>query len=171
MRKGFYLLILNLILSFSGQAQSIFVHLTDGSTHSYPLIDIKTVTLPDNVMSLNLITGDTISWNFSVIRYYEYYQPPMSVSELGPLVEQGIQLYPNPSTGAFSIAYELTSNERVSIDLYDMKGSRVESIMDQVQQSGPHRVERNTSSLPSGVYLCRLMAGKFVYNKLIIITN
>lgn len=171
MRRSLYLLLLSLFFVFQTQAQSIFVHLSDGTTHSYPLIDVRTITLPDNVMNLNLITGDTLSWNFSVITYYEYYQPPMSVSEAGPLVDQGINVYPNPSRGPVTIAYELTSNETVSIDLYDMKGSRMETILHQEQQNGPHRVEWNSQNLHSGVYLCRLMAGKFVYNKLIIITD
>ncbi len=171
MKKRVQMLVLCLILAFSCQAQSIHVHLTDGSTQTYPLIDIRTITLPENVMSLNLITGDTVSWNFSVITYFEYFQPPMSISESGPLVDTDLKVYPNPSSGLINIEFELASEEAVSIGLYDMKGSLVGVIFQGVESAGVHRWQWNAVSAGPGVYLCKLTAGKFVYNKLILITD
>jgi hypothetical protein len=160
-----------LISVFSSHAQSILVHLTDGSTQTYPLIDVRTVTLLENEMSLNLITGDTVSWNFSVIRYYEYFQPPLSIIESGPLVDTDVRVYPNPSSGPINIEFELSSTETLSIGLYDMKGSLIESVFQGQESAGMHSKQWNAASVGSGVYICKLTAGKFVYNKLIIVTD
>ena len=47
----------------------------------------------------------------------------------------------------------------MQLDLFDLLGRRVATVLDEARAAGPHAVRLDTSRLPSGVYLARLRAG------------
>jgi|GEM_PF-1244004 len=66
---------------------------------------------------------------------------------------------PNPFSGVTEIGYSLTRAGRVIVDVFDPSGKRVAVLVDDVEQgAGSHRVSFNGSTLPAGVYLCRVIA-------------
>ena len=73
--------------------------------------------------------------------------------------------YPNPFTQATTIPYQLSESADVTLEVYDMLGRKVGTLVDKQQSSGQYEVNVNQSkvgqSLSSGVYIYRLEAGDF----------
>lgn len=70
---------------------------------------------------------------------------------------------PNPFAGTTLISYDLKSPGKVKIDIYNLTGQHVHSLIASPHKSGRHSVAWNGTaqdgkSLPSGVYLCRMQA-------------
>ncbi len=67
---------------------------------------------------------------------------------------------PNPFQGAALVSYRLPVANHVSLELYDVKGRRVRTLVDEVQPAGDHQVTIEGAGLPSGVYFYRLQSGE-----------
>jgi len=64
------------------------------------------------------------------------------------------QNYPNPFNPVTTIYYTLSDNTDISLNIYDMGGKRVKTLVDQQhQQAGHHTVQLDASDLSSGVYV------------------
>ncbi len=63
--------------------------------------------------------------------------------------------YPNPFTVSTILEYNLPQKSEVQAALYSLDGKLVSNLMQATQQAGQHRYQVNTSSLASGMYICR----------------
>ena len=75
--------------------------------------------------------------------------------------------YPNPFNPSTTILYQLPVSSSVSLEIYDVLGQKVRTLIEQVQPAGFHRVmwdSRNEggTQVAAGVYFYRLQAGDFV---------
>ena len=68
------------------------------------------------------------------------------------------QNYPNPFNPSTRISYALPTESRVKIQIFNILGEVVATIVNQVIAAGSHSVEWNASNLSSGVYLYRISA-------------
>ena len=66
------------------------------------------------------------------------------------------QNYPNPFNPSTKINYDLPTDGKVSIKLFDMSGKEVASLVNEVKTAGYHTVDFNASNLSSGVYFYRI---------------
>ena len=62
------------------------------------------------------------------------------------------QNYPNPFNPRSNITFDLTESGMVKIDVYNILGKRVSTLVDQVYSEGSHTIQFNAESLPSGIY-------------------
>ncbi len=69
------------------------------------------------------------------------------------------QNYPNPFNPTTAISYRLSADSFVVLDVVDVLGREISSIVYAEQHAGSYRVEFNAGSRPSGVYFARLQAG------------
>ncbi|MFC2150463.1 T9SS type A sorting domain-containing protein [Calditrichota bacterium] len=77
-------------------------------------------------------------------------------------------IYPNPFNSSTSVSYSLDIQTSVIVELFDFSGRSVKVVYLGNKQPGYHRSEINASSLPSGIYMMRLKAGKrALYAKMI----
>lgn len=67
--------------------------------------------------------------------------------------------YPNPFNSITTIRYELHQAADVTIEIYDLLGRKVESLLAGKQDAGQLSITWDAGDLPSGVYFCRLHAG------------
>ncbi|MBD3234817.1 MAG: T9SS type A sorting domain-containing protein, partial [candidate division Zixibacteria bacterium] len=67
-----------------------------------------------------------------------------------------IKAYPNPFNTSIGIKFELQTECRVSLDIYNILGQRVVTLLDKVSAAGKHEINWNASSYPSGVYFYKL---------------
>jgi hypothetical protein len=74
--------------------------------------------------------------------------------ELG--VEAALKVAPNPAVDALELEYDLAEDGRVSIDLYDLTGVKVRSILNADRPAGSYRMKLATRQLPAGAYLLTL---------------
>ena len=89
------------------------------------------------------------------------YQVPTS-SELAAEVPRDLTLsqnYPNPFNPSTVISYEITAQQHVRLNVYDVTGRLITVLVDQQQAPGAYQVTWDAGQLASGVYIYRLEAG------------
>jgi photosystem II stability/assembly factor-like uncharacterized protein len=72
-----------------------------------------------------------------------------------------IQNYPNPFNPITEIRYSIEKEGNVQLNIYNLLGSRVSTIVNEYKQVGNYSVQFNGSNLPSGIYFYKLEAGQF----------
>lgn len=68
--------------------------------------------------------------------------------------------YPNPFNPATRIAYDLPEPARVKLQIFDVLGRHVATLVDGRRPAGYHSVRWKPSARPSGTYLYRIEAGE-----------
>ena len=69
------------------------------------------------------------------------------------------QNYPNPFNPATTIGFELPASTDVRLDVYDMTGRQLSTLVNGVYPSGYHTVQWDAIGLPTGIYVYRLTTG------------
>jgi len=69
------------------------------------------------------------------------------------------QNYPNPFNATTVISFELKEYSNVEIEVFDITGARVTTLVDRPMAVGNHQVTWNATDIASGVYYYRLVAG------------
>jgi hypothetical protein len=69
------------------------------------------------------------------------------------------QNYPNPFNPETRIGYSLTNSERVTLDIFDIRGKYVQTLVYAYQSPGSYTVHFRADHLPAGIYYYRLSAG------------
>ncbi|MEN9839403.1 MAG: hypothetical protein RL177_882, partial [Bacteroidota bacterium] len=70
------------------------------------------------------------------------------------------QNYPNPFNPSTTITYTVPEEMRVRLDVYDILGRRVATLVDQSQNAGRYQVQFDMTRYASGVYLYRIVTGE-----------
>ncbi|MFQ5651098.1 MAG: T9SS type A sorting domain-containing protein [bacterium] len=129
-------------------------------------------------------------WNFATGTSYwdDFALTPVvltSVEELGPVTDNGrggvpggfdlAQNYPNPFNPQTTIEYKVTRAGHVIVDIYNLLGQKVRTLIDEPQTAGRYRVMWNGfddrgNTVSSGIYLYRLqIADQMVVKKMTFI--
>ncbi len=125
-----------------------FMHLSTGS----PLVDAGTdVGLPFNGNAPDLGAFET--------------DVPTSVEhgQAGDLPRSFVLLqnYPNPFNPVTVIRYQLPTATSVSLKVFDLLGREIATLVDGGETAGYHTAIFDATDCASGIYLCRLKAGRF----------
>ena len=75
------------------------------------------------------------------------------------------QNYPNPFNPVTTIHYDIGVLSKVKLEVFDVLGRRVATLVDQQHAPGTHTVTFDAANLTSGLYLYRLEAGSTVQMK------
>ncbi len=70
-----------------------------------------------------------------------------------------MQNHPNPVRSATTIRFVIKRPERVVLQVFDLNGRLVTTLLDRQINSGEHALKLETLPLPNGVYIYRLQAG------------
>lgn len=79
------------------------------------------------------------------------------------------QSYPNPFNPQTRIQYTLPLGHHVTLQVFDMLGREVQTLVDEAQAAGTHSIIFNASHLPNGTYVYRLTAGPFGETKTMVL--
>ena len=79
------------------------------------------------------------------------------------------QNYPNPFNPTTMIKYSVPERNQVTIKIYNVLGSQVATLVNEVKPAGSYEVNFNASNLSSGVYYYTISAGKFTSTKKMIL--
>ncbi|MEX0685047.1 MAG: T9SS type A sorting domain-containing protein [Balneolales bacterium] len=70
------------------------------------------------------------------------------------------QNYPNPFNPTTNISYQIPSETHVTLDVYDVLGQKVATLVNEQKNAGQYEVNFDAAKLASGTYIYRLKAGE-----------
>ncbi|MDZ7821489.1 MAG: T9SS type A sorting domain-containing protein [Candidatus Marinimicrobia bacterium] len=79
--------------------------------------------------------------------------------------------YPNPFNPRTTLEFALSAASEIVLEIYNIRGERVDVLLDEHREAGNHRIGWEPQGLPSGCYLYMFRAGnvrkmgKMVYLK------
>ncbi|MGE5365165.1 MAG: T9SS type A sorting domain-containing protein [Bacteroidota bacterium] len=71
------------------------------------------------------------------------------------------QNYPNPFNPSTKIKFSLPEKSAVSLKVFNSLGQEVSTLVNGEMEAGTHEASFNASGLPSGIYVCKISAGKY----------
>ena len=129
---------------------------------TFNLSEADPVVVYDNIVLIfDLGTpgdGSTdFTWFFDNIAYFSptHTEPETDVPARMALYQN----YPNPFNPSTNFRYELPEAAEVRLNVYDLTGRLVATLVDGQQAAGTHEVRFDASHLSSGIYLYRLQSG------------
>ena len=128
----------------------------------------------DGVYEFDLVvsTNDASKATITVPVQYEVSDAP--TSSIVETVSDDFRLnqnYPNPFNPSTTITYVIPEQSDVRLDVININGQRVATLVDESQHAGEHRVSFDASGLASGVYLYRLQAGSFTKTERMVLVK
>jgi len=139
-------------------------------------VTVTIQTLYPFIRDINLTNG--IEYWYHVTAIYSigesdptYWVPAMPVSDsdevITPITTELYGNYPNPFNPETVIRFGLAREDRVSIDVFSVKGQLVKTLVSGVYGAGEHKVVWNGRDdlgrqVGSGVYFYRMCAGEYV---------
>lgn len=161
-----------------------------------PALPIQTITTYWNNPSGTQVDMDTVgqaNFDFSYANTYKSYTASTDGKPLGAVSWFGLMLtgikgnlantipskyeldqnYPNPFNPTTNIQYVIREQGEVSLNIYNLLGQLVRSLVNNVQSAGTHSVTWDGANqagkqLTSGIYFYKLTAGNFVSVKKMI---
>ncbi|MBL1214711.1 MAG: T9SS type A sorting domain-containing protein [Ignavibacteriae bacterium] len=92
-------------------------------------------------------------------------EPVTSVGENIPHNFELRQNYPNPFNPDTVIEFAMQSKEFITLKVYDLLGSEVSTLVNDIVNAGNHKIFFNGDNLSSGVYIYRLSSNNFSSSK------
>ena len=129
------------------------------------------MTLPPSNNELNWVGishGDLIVINEDGISYYSDFavtdskDPPIVPTEEFLIM---LPAYPNPFNPNTVISFDLSDADMVSLDIFDIAGRQVASLISEYMIPGSHQINWNPGNLSSGLYLVNLVVGTETFNQ------
>jgi hypothetical protein len=96
--------------------------------------------------------GDNTEWEL-----VEVERPEVAL----PTVTELYQNYPNPFNASTTIDYQLPAISHVKLDIYNLLGQKLVTLVDERQEAGSKSVIWDASEVSSGLYFYKLTAGDF----------
>jgi hypothetical protein len=103
----------------------------------------------------------SVIWNFSTVDV-------TSVARFDSSIPTDFVLnqhYPNSFNPSTIFQYGVPERSHVQLTIYDELGKLIAQLVNGEQESGYYEVTFDASHLPSGVYIYRLKAGKYMASK------
>jgi len=79
------------------------------------------------------------------------------------------QNYPNPFNPTTTIRYDIKTKGDVELKVFDLLGRDIATLVNENQTPGTYEVVFDATSLPSGVYLYKLITGDFVETRKMVV--
>ena len=86
-------------------------------------------------------------------------------------LQWSLSVSPNPARGAFSVRYDVPSQARVSVGIYDADGRLVRSLRQGNVTPGRYEAKLSSDALPAGIYFLRLDTPGFRSVKKAVVTR
>jgi hypothetical protein len=101
------------------------------------------------------------------------------MEELVPTKFELAQNYPNPFREVTTIKYCVPEKMQISLEVFDSRGNKVKTLVDEIKEAGTYKVEfstkngstsgGNTWDLPSGEYLYKLESRDYFESKKMVL--
>lgn len=102
---------------------------------------------------------------------FEYHNLQNEINVGIPLALSLSQNYPNPFNPSTKIDFELPYEGNVKINLYDVSGREIATLINEYKSAGYYTVLFNGSALSSGIYFYRMETGGSTFSKRMMIVK
>jgi sugar lactone lactonase YvrE len=143
----------------------------------------NTFTSPANVVSAGLSNPADIFYNVVTDTLgvpnsgsgnnttYHYFGSATGISEAVAAGKLSLSVNPNPIIKAAEINYDLPENSKVLIELFDIKGTLMKTIVNEDQIKGKQTTFFSKSGLAAGTYLLKIETDSYLETKRIMIAE
>jgi hypothetical protein len=117
---------------------------------------------PDSVA--DVYSSDSRFKYFYVDRPLQFEQVVVTSVEPEPRLPTSYNLsecFPNPFNPSTTFYLDLPKSEVVQLAVYDIRGRKVATLIDELSQAGRYRITFSGQGLPSGIYFCSVRTGGF----------
>lgn len=149
-------------------------------------VEVHSADPANPTVSFDMETYDILNYTYSPMGADWYYddrgktppdqlanKPSNYAADGSIVVPKGINLYanyPNPFNPSTTIRYDIPTTGRVTMKVFDLVGREIATLVDEVKSPGSYVATFNAVNLSSGMYLCRLQAGRStLVNKLMLV--
>jgi len=122
---------------------SLVINGTENEEISFKLYQDEVVYSTNQTVTTN--PGNDVS---DIVIYFDHND--------APLVTGLANIYPNPFNPQTTISYEISQAGNVKVDIYNIKGQKIETLVNEQQTAGDHKLIWNATHQASGVYFLRL---------------
>jgi hypothetical protein len=105
----------------------------------------------------SVITGD--GWYIDDF-FLEFYISDIEAEATVPNTFNLAQNYPNPFNARTTIEYNLQHDTQVTLDIFDILGRRLETLVNENQSAGSHSTVWDAVDVATGLYFYRIQAGE-----------
>jgi hypothetical protein len=170
--------------SDSGENWSEEDRLTNHPAESrFPDIDVTAIE-PDNY-DIHVVWRDRLYGGNDEIYYRHAIFPPGGIKEVKrttsiPKAFYLYQNYPNPFNPSTTIEFRIPENDEdrevvhVSLQIYTIRGQCVRTLLNETKEPGDYKIywngtDDNGMNLSSGIYLCQIVAGNYMYTRKMVL--
>ncbi len=118
-------------------------------------VQIQNIQVDDGILDIHLV-----DWvGRSILNGLTIQQLSTDLGVRGQAVPKSIELYqnyPNPFNPSTKIRYRLSQAEELKIEIFDLAGRKVQTLIHQKQSPGNHSLSFNANGISSGIYFYRL---------------
>jgi len=143
-----------------------------GSTKEFSQkVNLQSIWIPDSLSVVVFIQSksEKTVYQSSRIRYSSIVTSINKNNKLQPTQFKLDQNYPNPFNPSTVISYQLAVGSHVTLNVYDILGNEVATLINGQKPAGNYSVKFNASNLSSGVYFYQLKTGNFIRTKKMIL--
>jgi len=111
---------------------------------------------------VEISSNGTLFWTDTFAVYV--HGVPSTITDLNPDIPENFALkqnYPNPFNPKTIINYELPITNDVELNIYNLLGQKIVTLVSERQNAGYYEVEWNASGFASGIYYYMIKAGHF----------
>lgn len=131
---------------------------TDGETISFKAYDADRDQVSDILETVSFEAEGAVGAPRETKALTSTTATDVEVDEV-PLVTAMEQNYPNPVLDRTTLPYSIEQSDDVRIELFDLLGRKVATIIDDKQPAGRYSINVDTRDMASGLYVFRMQAG------------
>ncbi|HOD54399.1 MAG TPA: carboxypeptidase regulatory-like domain-containing protein, partial [Candidatus Cloacimonadota bacterium] len=174
--------------AYAAEHYSILVSNTGTNIADFTSIYSETLTsasYEQRSVNLNNYIGQTIYIAFRHHDVTDMYWMKIDQVEINRTLSQGNQTpeikqtvlkgnYPNPFNPVTNISFDLVSDELVKVDIFNAKGQKVKTLLNEQMKKGSHTIQWNGTddlgkNVGSGIYFYNMRSGKYTSTRKMIL--
>ena len=112
--------------------------------------------------------GGDLDQNIELV-YYGPDIPTTAIAQQIPVSSGLSRCYPNPFNSRITIDYGIDQPGNIKIDIYDLLGRKITTLIDEIESAGEHKVTWDAQNQNSGIYFYKIHSGDYAETKKILL--
>jgi hypothetical protein len=147
-------------LGLTGHAQMMYVRQKSGPKTIFTISDIRKITFSVGYMIIYGLDGNSETFGSTDIQYVNFTDVSTGIHPSEKQKPALLIFFPNPVQDILTLNYK-SLGETILFEVMTLEGKTVQ-VRNINMHSGINQVKINVSSLPKGMYLCRLIDGNAI---------